>query len=155
MSTRSYIGTGPLNKFRGFYIHSDGYPDAKVPTIVEWLRTYGFSQWVKVVKKTRGAGGSSFNAHLDQNSLVDSPYSDGPSEHIGPEDALDQEYTYVVTRDKIDVYNYGDKIGSVNWNMNPNRKIIEYLFKNQIPERILNDNLSYISSWIIYQESDL
>src|SRR6056297_2562752 len=118
MSTRSYVGAGPLSKFKGFYIHSNGYPDERIPQLSAWLLKNGFSQFVKTLNKTRGAGGSSFNNSLDPDSLLDNPYNDGSSELMqGEEEALDQDFTYIVSANKIDFYNFGKKLGTINWKM--------------------------------------
>jgi len=154
MSTRCYIGTGPLNKFKGFYIHHDGYPETKVPSLVAWLYKNSYSDFVKVVKKTRGAGGSSFDNSLDPNSLVDDPYNDGPDEHVGPDEALDQEYTYVVFKNKIDVYNMGDKLGTVKLDV-PERKVVAHVFGNKLPKWIFQDGIEFVIGRVMYEESGI
>lgn len=154
MSTRCYIGTGPLSRFKGFYIHSDGYPDSKIPSLVAWLYKNGYSNFVKTNNKMRGAGGSSFDTSLDPNSLVAGEYSDGPDEHVGPYEALDQEYTYVVFKNKIDVYNMGDKMGTVKLDV-PERKVFKYIFSDKLPKWIFQDGIEFIIGRIMYEESGI
>lgn len=156
MSTRSYIGVGPLEKFKGFYIHSDGYPDAKIPSLVAWLWKNGFQQFVKAVDNTRGAGGSSFNSSLDPNSLVKPAYDDGPDEHVlGRKEAMDQEYTYVVMKDKIDVFNWGKHLGTVEWKKNGERAAIKFVFDPNTPKWALSDGMYRIIGQGVYEESGL
>lgn len=151
MSTRSNIGVGPLEKFKGFYIHSDGYPDTKIPELVAWLWKNSFSQFVKTVNKTKGSGGPGFDGSLDPNSLVDSPFDDGPNEHITGRAAIDQEYAYVVMSDKIDVYNWGKKLGTVEWK-NGGRAAIKFVFSPKIPKWIIDDGIYYIIGHGVYKE---
>lgn len=155
MSTRSYIGVGPLEKFKGFYVHSDGYPDAKIPLLVAWLWKNGYQQFVRAVDNTRGAGGSSLDGSLDPNSLVEPAYDDGPDEHVlGREEAMDQEYTYVVMKDRIDVFNWGDYLGSVRWK-NGERAAIKFVFNNTLKWTVIEDGLYYIIGYGVYKESGL
>lgn len=155
MSTRSNIGVGPLEKFKGFYIHSDGYPDTKIPQLVAWLWKNGFSQFVKTVNNTRGSGGSGFDGSLDPDSLVDSPYDDGPSGHITGEAATDQEYAYIVMPNKIDVYSFGKKLGTVEWKKNGERAAIKFALDPSTPKWALEDGKYYIIGQGVYEESGL
>lgn len=155
MSTRSFVGYGPLEKFKGFYIHSDGYPNAKIPQLVAWLWKNGYQQFVKAVDNIRGAGGTSFDSSLDPNSLVEPAYNDGPDEHVlGREEAMDQEYTYVVMKDKIDVYNWGKKLGAVKWRSSE-KAAIKFVFNTNTPKWALEDGLYYIIGYGVYKESGL
>lgn len=152
MSTRANIGVGPLSKFKGFYVH-DGTPDLTLPILSAWVIKNGFSNFVKVVDKTRGAGGSYLDDSLDPNSIVENPYDDGPEEHIrGRDEALGQEYTYIVNPDKIDIYNMGDKTGSIDLKSIPERKVIRYIFDSKTPKRFFKDEPLLFIGRVLYKE---
>lgn len=155
MSTRCHIGTGPLEDFKGFYIHSDGYPDTKIPQLVAWLTKNGYSQFKEVINKSDGAGGSGFDGSLDPNSLVNSPYEEGRALIRGRQAALDQEYTYVVNNNDIDVYNWGKKLGSVDWQKFPKREILKYIFDSDTPDWALDDGTYHVIGRITYKNSKI
>jgi hypothetical protein len=153
MSTRSFVGIGPLEKFKGIYIHSDGYPGSRIPQLVAWLWKNGFDQFVEAIENSV-SGGSSFDRSLDPDNLLDGAYDDTSLSHVqGKELALDQEYTYVVTSDKIEVYHYGQKMGVVNWKTDPTREVIKYIFDSGIQSWELDDGVYYIIGRAVYSES--
>lgn len=155
MSTRSFVGVGPLEKFKGFYIHSDGNPSSKVPQLVAWLWKNGFQQFVQAVEDS-GSGGASFDGSLDPDNLLDGAYYDGPDDHVqGKEEALDQEFTYAVTSNKIEVYHYGEKLGTINWKNGAQRSAIKYVFKPNLSEWELEDGKYYIIGRAAYEDSGL
>lgn len=153
MSTRAHLGYGPLDRFKGLYLNSGGGPQTIIPLLVAWLLKNGFDQFVSTIDKTRGGGGSYFDDSLNPNSLVDLPYNHG--EHISRRKALDQEYVYVVFPDKINVYNYEDKLGTVDLTSIPKRKVIKYMFVESVPKRYFKDDVYTFIGRVVFEESDL
>ena len=109
MSTRGFVGYKLNGKIKGWYNHSDSYPDGLGLTLLEqvyckysWDEIKAFFKRLKLVKQHKGGGDSIYEAHksvYDENWRTASVTLQDGSEFI--KDGLFCEYGYVFDLDSL------------------------------------------------------